>query len=187
MAEEQPDWYRVIERVSDGDRRAFLQLSQRVTRFLARARAYDFRDEWPDLTQEVVVAVVMAQREGRIRDRQAALGYIGQVTRFKFASRLRRLGRHHERDQVELEEGALSEIEASDGQPEPLAEADRLDLRRALERIPEPHRSLVLAVYGERKSYEQAAKELGVPLGSAKRYLAKGLRELRSLLQEPAE
>ena len=53
------DWGETLERLLAGDRVAFLKVSRLVARFLARWRAYDFREEWPDLIQEVVLAVVV--------------------------------------------------------------------------------------------------------------------------------
>jgi RNA polymerase sigma-70 factor (ECF subfamily) len=53
------------------------------------------------------------------------------------------------------------------------------DVRRALERLPERKRRVLFAVYGEGLSYEQAAEETGIPLGSVKRYLREGMQALR--------
>lgn len=50
------DWAAVLERLLAGDRLALLQLSRLVNGFLARWNADDFRDEWDDVIQEVVLA-----------------------------------------------------------------------------------------------------------------------------------
>ncbi len=183
MSRADEDWYSVLACVAEGDRLAFVELSQLVTRFLHRLRAYDFEDEWSDLVQNVVWALVRAHREDRIRDRQATLAYIGEVTRRQFLGRLRQVQRHHERDRKELDDGDEPATDALTLRVSGIDVA-HLDLRRALEGLREPHRSLVAAVYGESKTYQEAARELDVPFGSAKRYLAAGLKELRARLSE---
>jgi RNA polymerase sigma-70 factor (ECF subfamily) len=175
------DWVDVLKRLDAGEDIAFLELSRLVTRFLARMRAYDFLEDWPDLLQEVCMATLSAFRGGRIRDPTAVPAFVAQVTRHKFSDRLRQVERRHEKSAVPLAEDG--------GDPEPPAwsapaDDDVLDLRSALERLREPHRSLVMCVYGEQMTYQEAARKLEVPLGSAKRYIAQALRELRSLLTE---
>ncbi len=62
------DWNATLERLLAGDRVAFLEFNRLVTGFLAQLRAYDFREEWDDLRQEVLMAVVANARTGRLRD-----------------------------------------------------------------------------------------------------------------------
>ena len=83
------DWPALVARLAAGDRAAFLELNRLVTSVLVRLRAYDFREEWDDLRQEVVLAVVANARAGRLRDPQAFVGYVRIVTRNKFVDRLK--------------------------------------------------------------------------------------------------
>ena len=64
------DWLAVLGRLLAGDRVAFLEVNRLVTGFLVQLRAYDFRDEWDDLRQEVLLSVVANARAGRLRDPQ---------------------------------------------------------------------------------------------------------------------
>jgi RNA polymerase sigma-70 factor (ECF subfamily) len=175
----------VAERVAGGDGAAFLELSQLVTGFLARLRAYDFEDEWHDLIQEVVLAIVTAQREGRIRDRGAVKGFIWQVTRHKFLDRLGLKQRTNERRRVPLEEEPAALL--SNGlYPSPRDEVV-VDVRRALEKLPENKRRAVFQVYGEGRTYQEVASGVGVPLGTLKRHLREALRELREIFRADGE
>jgi len=165
------DWARVVERMLAGDRAAHLELARLVTGFLARFGAYDFRPEWPDLVQDVLLAVIRAAREGRVHRAEALVGYVRAITHHKLMDRLRVHVRRAEDECRPTED------------PAPLrAAADQdlvADVRRALERLPERKRRAIFAVYGESKSYTQVAEETGIPLGSVKRYLREGMATLR--------
>src|SRR6185295_1700212 len=99
-----PDWLAVVDRLLAGDRAAFLELNRLITGVLVQLRAYDFRDEWDDLRQEVVLSVVANTRAGRVRDPQAFVGYVRAVTRNKFVDRLKTRLRLHEREAVPWDE-----------------------------------------------------------------------------------
>ena len=186
MADHAPDWFDVLERLDGGDRQAFLELSRLISSVLRGLRAYDFQDDWGDVIQDVSMSLLGAFRDGRIARDDAVGAYARQAVRNRFRDRLRGFERRRERDTVDIAEPAaeasLADPRAATTQPD-----QGLDLRRALDRLPEIQRNLVWAVYGERRTYEEAAERAGVPLGSAKRHLAEGLRRLRGRLAgEPA-
>jgi len=178
------DWAEIIDRLVEGDRLACLQISRLVTGFLARWRAYDFRDEWPDLVQEVLLVVLTAAREGKIRNPDASLGFIRTVAHHKFVDRLRRHIRCSEDQSLPWDELIRTKLlEAESGGP---AE-ESFDLRLALEKLPEQKRRIVLGVYGEGKTVAKVAQETGTPLGTTKRYLRVSLAELRENLEEKSD
>jgi RNA polymerase sigma-70 factor (ECF subfamily) len=171
------DWAAVLERLLGGDRLALLQLSRLVNGFLARWNAYDFRDEWDDVIQEVVLAAGLAMRGGKLRSRTAVVGYLRTTARHEFLDRLQnhlRCGKREIAWEAVLD-GPLEPKQAD-------TEAAR-GVREALARLPENRRQAVTAVYLEGKSYQEAAADTGIPLGSLKRYLRDGLVQLRSELQ----
>ena len=173
------DWAAVLERLERGDRLALLQLTRLLNSFLGRWGAYDFREEWDDLIQEVVVAAATALREGKLRDRGAAFGYLRTTARFKFVDRLKRQTRQREKDTLPWEEA----IET--GQEPAAASADgalRQDLETALAELPEKQRQAVVAVHVEGRTYPGAAEATEIPLGSLKRHLRDGLAALRARL-----
>ena len=174
------NWADVLRRVVEGDRLALAQASRLVNAFLARFGAYDFRDEWEDLVQEVISAAALALREGRLREPQAALSFLWSTARFKYLDRLR----------IQLRAGKVGKLAWEDvaSREHPLQEAlgaeAREDLRRALARIPDKKREAVTAVYVGGLTYEEAARTTGIPLGTLKRYLRDGLAQLRGELSE---
>ena len=181
QAPQREDWAAVIDRLLEGDQLACLQISRLVTGFLVRWRAYDFRDDWPDLVQEVLLVVITVAREGKIRNREASFGYIRTVAHHKFVDRLRRhLGRPEDQS---LPWGDVIQAEGFEAQSKGSPEGS-LDLRLALEKLPEQKRAIIRSVYGEGKTYEQVAQETGTPLGTLKRYLGASLAELRAHFAE---
>jgi RNA polymerase sigma-70 factor (ECF subfamily) len=171
------DWAAVVDRLLEGDELACLKLGRLVTGFLAGWRAYDFRDDWEDLVQDVLIAVIRAAREGRIRERGAVVGYIRTITHRRFADRLKVHVDH-------AEDRTLAWEEATErGEAELPSHGARDDVvvgvRLSLESLPEEKRKVVYAVYGEGKTYEQVAEETRIPLGTVKRYLRDGLAALR--------
>ena len=177
----EPDWMAVLRRLLAGDRLALAQTSRLINGFLAGWNAYDFRDEWEDLVQEVISAAALALREGRLREPQALVGFLKSTARFKYLDRLRsHLGqRRGERlpwaEVVESGDHAEGQWLGAEG---------REDLRRALDRIPEKQRAAVIAVYAVGLTYEEAARATGTPLGTLKRRLRDGLAQLRDALGE---
>jgi RNA polymerase sigma-70 factor (ECF subfamily) len=177
------DWAEVLRRIVEGDRLALVQASRVVNAFLARFGAYDFRDEWEDLVQEVVSAAALALREGRLREPRAALGFLWTTARFKYRDRLR----------IQLGSGkgerlAWEDVLSLELPPQQALGAEaREDLRRALARIPDKKREAVTAVYVGGLTYEEAARTTGIPLGTLKRYLRDGLAQLRDELSDRLE
>jgi RNA polymerase sigma-70 factor (ECF subfamily) len=170
------DWAFVLERLLRGDRLALAQLTRLINSFLARWNAYDFRDDWDDLIQEVLLAAAGALRDGRIRERGAVIGFLRSTARFKFADRLKahlRLAEDATVPWQELLEGP-DEPSADEGS----SELGR-DLREALARLPRKEREAVAAVHLEGRTYEDAVAATGIPLGSLKRHLREGLARLR--------
>ena len=155
-----------------------------MTQFLVRLRAYDFRaDEWPDVVQEVVTAVSLAFRAEKLRDGNSLGAFVLAVTRNKLADRLRveLRARGHERLAREL---TIAEVGDPLLPPNPNV---LLDLRRALDSLPEKTGRALLCVYAEGKTYEEVAAETGIPLGTLKRYLRDGLSDLRRQLGDSPE
>jgi len=180
MSAPQKDWAAVMDRLLEGDRLALLEVSRLINGFLTRWNAFDFRDEWDDLIQEVVLATGRALREGRIRDRAAIVGFLRTTTRFKFVDRLKVHLRCHEDETLPWEDVVESSLEpVSDDDPS--GELQR-EMRRALDSLPEQKRRVVLAIHVEGKTYEEAARDTEIPLGSLKRYLRDGLAQLREEL-----
>jgi RNA polymerase sigma-70 factor (ECF subfamily) len=68
---------------------------------------------------------------------------------------------------------------------------ERLDVRRAVRRavddLPEPHRSILVLVDLEERTYEEAAAILGVPIGTVRSRLFRARRTVQEALLTYAE
>jgi RNA polymerase sigma-70 factor (ECF subfamily) len=173
MSEPPTDWMDVVARLGAGDRLAFAQLGRLITTYLTKLRAYDFRDEWDDLRQEVVLAVVANVRAGRLRDSQALAAYVRVITRNKFIDRLKQHLRCRPEERLPWDDETARAMAADETDP-------RLrDLWRAVADLPEEEQRVIDEVYRQGKTYEQASASVGLPLGTMKRRLRTALMALR--------
>lgn len=168
----------VVARLLDGDRLAFLEVNRLVTGCLTQLRAYDFQDEWDDLRQEVVLAVIANARAGRLRDPQAFVGYVRIITRNKLMDRLKDRLQHHEKETLPWDD-ATAATAAEPGEDAPV---DASSLRAAVAELPADERRVLEGVYGQGRTYEEVAASTGIPLGTMKRRLRNALALLRERL-----
>jgi len=181
LADSSQDWARIVDRLLAGDRLAFLQINRLISRFLAQQNAYDFADEWDDLRQEVMCAIVESARAGRLRDPRKFVAYVRIVTRNKFVDRLGRGGKRAPKDAMEWDERAEAAAEKASGDGSGDREAAR-DLWIAVRGLSDEHRRVLVGVYGQGKTYQQVADEAGMSLSTLKRRLGEGLSILRERL-----
>ena len=184
MAATQNDWLDVLRSLLDGDRVALVKVSGVVTGYLARYRAYEIRDSWDDLVQDVLVALIKSGREGRIRDARAFVSYVGMITRnklFDWHERSARPGRPDAEGDPESARHLLDAAKRDERDPNLL-----LDLERCLAALVDRQRRVVEAVYVQGHSYDEAAALLDMPLGSLKREQTGGLKALRECMQAGA-
>lgn len=182
MARASTDWSGIQRRLLDGDRLAVLQVSRLVSRVLAQLRARDFADDWDDLRQEVLLALVSNARRNRLRDPRAFEGYVRIITRNKFFDRLARSRRHHERDTQAWEDENPTRLPPPGAPQGP--EEDATGLRAEIDRMDEPDRSLLLGTYWAGHTVQEMADRLGLSLGTAKRYQRRALEHLRRRISE---
>jgi RNA polymerase sigma-70 factor (ECF subfamily) len=180
------DWLVVVGRVLDGDRLAYARLVRLVTGHLTSWRAYDFRADWDDMVQEVLVATIEAHRAGRIADSGAFVAYVRQAARFKFIDRIRALQRRGRpvelNDQIDAGgEGASLSWPPADARPGRALELT-VSIREAMEQLDAREREAVTWVYLRGHTYEEAAEATGIPLGTLKRSLRTALTSLKEVL-----
>jgi len=172
------DWIDVVERLLAGDRLAFLEVNRLVTGCLTQLRAYDFQDEWDDLRQEVVLAVLGNARAGRLRDPQAFVGYVRIITRNKLMDRLQDRRRRHAKETLPWDDATAAAASAA----APDVATDVSALRAALAELSPDERRVVDGVYAQGRTYEEVSAETGIPLGTMKRRLRDALTILRRRL-----
>lgn len=175
------DWAMQLERLGSGDHAALALLRRLVTGQLMRMRAYETREGWDDLAQEIVVRVWRSHRDGKIRDYRALPGFVRTLTRNAVIDVHRKkqpdLGR--EDDEVERQAEAPSSG---------LDPGEQIALRNAMSELSERHREVVERVYLQGLSYDETAADLDRPRGTINRLQREAMQQLReTLLGEPEE
>jgi RNA polymerase sigma-70 factor (ECF subfamily) len=167
------DWSRVLDRLLEGDRLAFLEVNRLVTGYLQQLRAWDFRDEWDDLRQEVLLSIVGNARAGRLRDPQAFLAYVRTITRNKFIDRLKQRLRHKAGETLPWDDETARALD-----PAP-ADDEAAELWAAVRGLPAEQQRVLDGVYAQGKTYQEVSDDTGIPLGTMKRRLRDALLALR--------
>jgi RNA polymerase sigma-70 factor (ECF subfamily) len=169
------DWAVQLEALGRGDAIALARVRRLVTGQLARMRAYETREGWDDLAQEIIIRVWRNHRDGRIRDYRALPGFVRTLTRNAVVDAHRKRQPDLARGENEIEERA----EAASTQLDP---GTQLALRNALSQLPERHREVVERVYLQGLSYDETAEDLGRPRGTINRLQREAMQQLRGLL-----
>jgi RNA polymerase sigma-70 factor (ECF subfamily) len=174
------DWNAVLDRLLTGDRLAFLEMNRLVTSFLVQLRSYDFRDEWEDLRQEVVLSVVANARAGRLRDPQALVGYVRIITRNKVMDRLKTRLRRHEKETLPWDDAvARALLDTYEPGRDGGSCDDARDVWDAVRELSVEQQQVLEGIYRQGKTYDEVAAETGIPLGTMKRRLRDALMVLR--------
>jgi len=119
--------------------------------------------------------LILARRAGAIRDREILARWLFGVAR-RVSARARVLaGRRRDRERPASEELAGPVIDPADGEL-------RAILDEEVGRLPDRYRSPVVLCYLEGRSHEEAARQLGWPVGTVKGRLSRARDLLRSRL-----
>ena len=175
----EPDLARLLGAVAAGDRAALHRIyeAQSARLFgLANAILRD-RDAAADALHDAFLRV--SQRAGQFdAARGAASAWLAGVVRHAALDQARRRGRELPSDDPALGDAAVA--------PEALervsASADGRRLRECLRRLEEKNRSGILLAFVHGLSHSQIADRLGLPLGTVKAWIRRGLLHLRDCM-----
>jgi RNA polymerase sigma-70 factor (ECF subfamily) len=178
-----------LARYRDGDAHAFRQL---VDLYRDRMLQFFFRLCWQreraeDLVQELFLKLMVGSKRYRPEGRMATFVYrVATNLWIDHYRQLRPRPRFQSLDQVVLPGEDVVALEPADqyvGPAEQLAEREERDaMRRALERLTEPHRIVFeLAVYQER-SYAEISELVGIPIGTIKSRMHNAVAALKAML-----
>jgi RNA polymerase sigma-70 factor (ECF subfamily) len=175
----------MLDGLRAGDLDATNQLIALVTRCLANRGAFEIRDSWDDLVQEVLISLI--QKPPRSREPGAIVRHIQTTCYRLYVDEIRRARGRKRRKVGEAEDsgtGWRRNIPLEEA-PEPVLTEPfwtrQMDLgvKNALEALEERQRRALEAVYLEGFTYAEAAVRLETPLGTLKDLLRGGLHELR--------
>lgn len=137
-------------------------------------------EEAEELTQEVFVAALNGIQGLRAEDEAGLLGWLFQIARHKLADQLRR---RYRRPSAPLEEA--EQVEAPQPRPEELVEAEeeRVELRRALDRLTPEQREVVVCKYVLGYDNERTARLVGKNANAVNQLHHRALASLYRLLR----
>jgi RNA polymerase sigma factor (sigma-70 family) len=182
------DWLQVIAQLQDGDRIALLKVTRVITGYLTKYRAYELRDSWDDLCQEVLIAIIKSVQDNRIRNQNAFISYVGIITRNKLSDWIQNCRRAGGDEFLGDSETALAILDKTLSSNDDQQSQDQLmDLQQSLSQLPEREQKAITAIYLHGYSYAEAAKMLKLPLGTLKRLQTQGLKLLRQKMQTDVE
>ena len=163
-----------------------LQFERKV--YLYQDRVYGFayyflndRDEAQDVTQEVLIRL---WKHCRDVDEERLLGWLLRVTRNACIDALRK--RKSFRGMMTVSTDEVLFAKSSDLSPEDSTTvADtRNKLIAAVDRLPDPYRSIVILREIQDLKYEEISGAMDMPLNTVKVYLHRGRKMLREQLRE---
>lgn len=164
----------LVARCRAGDDAAWHLLVERFSRFVYAICVRGFRLSEPDAEDvfQDVFAKTFEQLH-RLRDDGAIRPWLAQLTRRACIDRLRA---NRETSVAEVEDTAVDE----------LAEIERaLDVRQALEAVPESCQQILDRFFGRDESYRTIGDELGLPPGTIASRISRCLEKLKAIMEDP--
>lgn len=166
-------------RLVDGDETALQEMFTRWSRLvhtIARSALGSSADA-DDVTQQVFIAAWKSRRTLRPGDEALPAWLLG-ICKFKITDALRARTRS-----FRIEDSAKLDIP-----PETTTHVndvvDKVVVRDALETLGDPRGQILRMVFLEDKTHDVVSRELGLPLGTVKSHVRRGLEKLRNLFEE---
>jgi RNA polymerase sigma-70 factor (ECF subfamily) len=169
-----PDLPALLAAIGAGDRRAFKALYDATSRrlFGIALSVLKRRDLAEDVLQEAFVRVWTQARQFDPQ-RGPALAWLSRIVRNLAI------------DQIRRERGAHDDIanhtDSLSAPPAPVA--DRADLSRGLARLRADQRNILRLAFVQGYTHEELVERLGVPLGTAKSRVRRGLEQMRAYFE----
>ena len=170
----------LLDRVSSGEREAFFALYKRTSAKLYGIciRLLGSEAEAEDVLQEIYLTVW--QKSSRFDAGKASpITWLAVLARNKAIDRLRRRPRVGE----ELEAAALIEDEGPSAFEAVSVADDAARLARCLDELDERARTMIRTAFLDGVTYPEPASREGVPLGTMKSWIRRGLQSLRGCLE----
>lgn len=166
-------------RLADGDESALHEIFTRWSRLvhtIARSALGSSADA-DDVTQQVFIAAWKSRSSLRPSDEALPAWLLG-ICKFKIADALRaRVRSTRVEDSVSAEGSRDVESHVSNV-------LDQVVVQDALDALGDPKATILRLVFLEDKTHETVSQELGLPLGTVKSHVRRGLEKLRNIFEE---
>lgn len=174
------DWTAELDALIGGDRAALARVARLVTARLRALGAYDLRDEWDDICQEVILALVRARKAGGVESAGRVVAFVRVTTFRHYCDWIRaRLQRPRaSADAVETLEAGPASSDSHSGL------SRRIELLDLVSRLEAEAGYALVAHVVEGSTFDEIAADLGVSRPTAVRRVAEGKAELRALYDE---
>ncbi len=175
-------WARLADAFANGDTAAFETVRNFADSVLRSQRGYDLGADWEDCLQDAMLSLWNQLRRRPLDDARAFGGYVRTTTIRKLADRRRRK-KHEAAHPDAIADDVDDYLWPATTAP---TSSGALALKEALDRLPTRQREAVVGVYAVGHTYLEHAHAKGVPFGSLKRDLRRGLEALRAALDVAA-
>ena len=167
-------------RLSGGDREALAEMYRRWSPLVhtIALRALGSREDAEDVVQQVFVAAWRGRATLR-PDRGSPAAWLVGITKHRVADVRAERYRTHRNLQAVASETVTAPAAADDADW-----AERLLLVHELERMGDPRATVLRMAFIEDRTHEDIAQALGLPLGTVKSHVRRGLIALRDRLKE---
>lgn len=179
----------LIKRVAAHDDEAFkLLYDQTASRLFGLALRICANREWAeDALQDAFVQVWKTSAEYQ-KTLSPPLAWLGLIVRSRALDQLRRRKAEREHLSDEWDEEKAPDMEDTAQDPQDLSTANELAtaLHQCLTRLDKKQREAVSLAYLRDLSHSELALELGLPLGTVKSWIRRGLEQLRDCMSRYA-
>ena len=180
--EEHDDYVRsVAARLVEGDETALEEIYGRWSALVHTFALRSLRDphDAEDVTQQVFVAA-WRSRHNLTPSPSALPSWLIGIARHKISDV--RAARSRDAGRVAAvaagPDAHITTLESADGEI-----ADRLVVRQAVEELPDPRRTIVFLAFWEERSHAEIAETTGLPLGTVKSHVRRGLIHIHQQLE----
>jgi len=169
----------LIRAAQSGDRDALIRLLREIETHVYRTAYYILNNEQDamDAAQEALIRIYT--KIGSYEEKAQFKTWVQRIVTNICIDKFRRA-----KATVSIEEHEMTFKTRNDVEDQVMAAHAAQDIREAINRLPEHHRTVVVLRYLQDFSYNEIADSLDLPLNTVKSYLFRARKQLQSLLSD---